>query len=133
MTVRRVVRTAAGAFALVFLAGCDDAGQVPTTVVVNTPPADGGQVVLLTLMIVAAFLAAGVAVGFAWSWAQERRARQAAERGQRAAEDVVLALTGHPIDRVRLSIHQQPSAAPDLHRDEQGPPAGWPAIERWRP
>ncbi|MGQ0480003.1 MAG: hypothetical protein ACT4O0_03085 [Pseudonocardia sp.] len=125
----RAARAAAGVLTAVLLAGCDDTGQAPTTVVVNTPPADGAQMVLLTLMIVAAFLAAGVAGGFAWSWAQERRARRAAEHAQRAAEDVVLALTGQPIDRVRLSIRQQPPAAPDQHTS----PAHGPAIERWLP
>jgi hypothetical protein len=86
------------------LTGCDDQPAVPTTVIVNTPPADAGLSVLLTVMIVAAFLgliAAGVA---GWGWACERRARLDAERAQRLAEDVVLALSGKPVEQAWAAI-----------------------------
>jgi Asp/Glu/hydantoin racemase len=71
--------------------------------VVNTPP-DGGPVVLLTVMIAVAFLAVGVAVLFAWNWAHERMACREAEIALREAEDIVLALTGLPMSRVRPSL-----------------------------
>lgn len=90
--------------ALALIAGCDDEHQVPTTVVVNTPPADTGLSVLLTVMVGAAFVSLLVAAVFAWAWAAERRTRRDAERALRDAEDTVLALTGQPMDRVRLSM-----------------------------
>jgi len=90
--------------ALVLVAGCDDEHQVPTTVVVNTPPPDTGLSVLLTVMVGAAFVSLLVAAVFAWAWAVERRTRQDAERALRDAEDTVLALTGQPMERVRLSV-----------------------------
>ncbi len=88
------------------LAGCQEtpAPAAPTTVVVNTPPADGGQMVLLTVMVGAAFLALIAAMVFAWVWAQERRARRDAETARREAEDAVLALTGQPLTRVRFEL-----------------------------
>ncbi len=129
MTARKRFRLAAGGIVLVLLAGCDDAAQPPTTVVVNTPAADGGQVVLLTVMIGVAFLAlvaAGVAV---WGWAQERHARRDAERARREAEDAVLALTGQPIDRLRLSLLHGALAG---ERPSPAEPPSRRAIEGWR-
>ncbi len=108
--ITRIRTAAATGCSLMLLAGCDDASAPPTTVFVNTPPADGGQMVLLTVMVAAAFLAVAIAVGFAWAWAQERRTRQDADRARREAEDAVLALTGQSIDRVRLAIRQRPSS-----------------------
>ena len=98
------------------LAGCQDtpAPAAPTTVVVNTPPADGGQMVLLTVMVGAAFLALIAAGAFAWVWAQERRARRDAEHSRRQAEDAVLALTGKPVEQVWAVIadRDQPVVRP---------------------
>ena len=96
--------------AVPLVAGCDDGSAPPTTVVVNTPPADGGELVLLTVMVGAAFLALVAAGALAWMWAQERRARRESEIARRQAEDAVLALTGQPIDRIRLELLRQPLA-----------------------
>ena len=86
------------------LAGCNEAPPAPPTVIVNTPAADGGPVVLLTVMIVAAFVLAGVAVVCGWGWASERRARREAEEARRDAEETVIALTGQPLRGARLVI-----------------------------
>lgn len=119
---------AVGVVAMVLVAGCDGQPAAPTTVVVNTPPADGGLSVLLTVMIVAAFLGLVAAGVFAWGWATERRARRDAERAQRAAEDAVLALTGQPTERVQASIaRQRPLPAQPWSATEDQP--GWRALE----
>ncbi|MDQ2709934.1 MAG: hypothetical protein M3Z25_20935, partial [Actinomycetota bacterium] len=111
MAIRHVVLLGGVAGVTVFLAGCDDTpSAAPTTVVVNTPPADGGQMVLLTVMVGAAFLAVIAAGAFAWVWAQERRARRDAECARREAEDAVLALTGQPLARVRFELFQHAPA-----------------------
>ncbi len=108
------------------LAGCDDAPAPPTTVVVNTPPTDGGLSVLLTVMIGVAFLAVVAALVFAWSWASERRTRRDAEAALREAEDTVLALTGHPVARLRLSLDQRRPACPTEPETGRGD-----AVARW--
>ena len=130
MAIRHVVLLGGGT---VFLAGCDDApSAAPTTVVVNTPPADGGQMVLLTVMVGAAFLALLAAGAFAWVWVQERRARRDAEVAQREAEDAVLALTGQPLSRVRFELFQHaPAGEPAARSGEYGPPRARRAIEGW--
>lgn len=131
MAIRHAVLPGAVGGAAVFVAGCDPAPTTPTTVVVNTPP-DGGPVVLLTVMVGAAFLALVAAMVFAWSWAQERRARRDAEQAQREAEDTVLALTGQPLARVRLELFQHaPATDPPARSGEYGPPRGRRAIEGW--
>lgn len=107
--IKRVVLTAAVVVVTAVLAGCDDTAP-PTTVVVNTPPADG-PVVLLTVMIAAAFVLAGVAVVCGWGWASERRGRREAEDARRAAEEVVIALTGQPLGHARLLISRDESGA----------------------
>jgi hypothetical protein len=111
-----VRRTVLAGLALVgfLLTGCDDQPATPTTVIVNTPPADAGLSVLLTIMIVAAFLGLIAAVVAGWGWACERRARLDAERAQRLAEDAVLALSGKPVEQVWVSIadrNNRPSRA----------------------
>ncbi len=117
---------------VVVLAGCEESPAAPTTVVVNTP-SDGGPVVLLTVMVGLAFLALIAAGVAAWGWAQQRRAYLDAERARREAEDTVLALTGQPIDRVRLGLLRGsvtgvpvwPVEEPDTPRRRR------PAIEGW--
>lgn len=106
--------------ALALVAGCDDDHQVPTTVVVNTPPADTGLSVLLTVMVGAAFVSLLVAGVFAWAWAVERRARREAERALRDAEDTVLALTGQPMERVRLSMLRRPTSPASQNQALEG-------------
>jgi hypothetical protein len=130
----RTVRIAAGmACSVLFLAGCDDTPVQPTTVVVNTPPADRGQMVLLTVMVGAAFLALIAAWVLAGAWAQERRARRDAETARREAEDAVLALTGRPMARVRFELLQRgPTPTQPARPDECSPrPRGQRAIEGW--
>jgi cbb3-type cytochrome oxidase subunit 3 len=130
---RAVLASAGVAGSAVFLAGCDDTPAQPTTVVVNTPPADGGQMVLLTVMVGAAFLAVISAGVLAWAWAQERRARRDAENARREAEDAVLALTGRPMARVRFALLQRgPTPAQPARSDECSPRlSGRRAIEGW--
>lgn len=53
---RRAVRATVGLGAVASVAGCDDAPAAPPVVVVNTPPADGRQLVLLTIALGVAFL-----------------------------------------------------------------------------
>lgn len=132
----RVARVWTGAVCSVLvLTGCDDAPAPPTTVVVNTPPADGGQMVLLTVMVGAAFLALLTAVVFAWAWAAERRVRRDAERARREAEDAVLALTGQPIARVRVELlGRHPVSSPSARPGERPAPShGGREIEGWHP
>ena len=105
------------------LAGCDDAAA-PPTVIVNTPPADGGPMVLVTVMIAAAFVLAAIAVVCGWGWAAERRARREAERMCRDAEETVIALTGQPLHGARLMFrpsHHMPGtpATGELGTDRQ--------------
>ena len=103
------------------LAGCDDAAA-PPTVIVNTPPADGGPMVLVTVMIAAAFVLAAIAVVCAWGWASERRARGEAERMCRDAEETVIALTGQPLHGARLMLrpsHQGTPATGEPGTDRQ--------------
>jgi heme/copper-type cytochrome/quinol oxidase subunit 2 len=108
----------------VALAGCNEAPPAPPMVIVNTPAADGGPVVLLTVMIVAAFvLLSGVAVVLGWGWASERRARREAEEARRDAEEMVIALTGQPLRGARLVIDRGVVA-------EQRPAAGR-SMARW--
>jgi hypothetical protein len=104
----RVCVAVAGLAGIPLVAGCDDGSGPPTTIVVNTPPADGGQLVLLTVMVGVALLALVAAGGFAWVWAQERRGHRDARRARREAEDAVLALTGRSIEWVRWGLGQQP-------------------------
>ena len=84
-------RGAVGALILPLVAGCGESCPTPQVVMINnTPPADSGQSVLLTVMIGVAFVAAGMAVVFAWIAARQRTRREAAEQGQRLAEDDLL-------------------------------------------
>jgi hypothetical protein len=101
------------------------------TVVVNTPPADGGQMVLLTVMVGGAFLALIAAGVLAWAWAQERRARRDAEHARREAEDAVLALTGRPMARVRFELLQRGPTPTQPGRSDEPSPRGQRAIEGW--
>lgn len=127
--VIRALRVGVGVTgSVVLLAGCDDAPAQPTTVVVNTPPADGGQIVLLTVMIGAVFLALIAAGVLAWMWAQERHARRDAETARREAEDAVLALTGRPMARVRFELLQR---GPTPDRSDSPSPRGRRALEGW--
>jgi hypothetical protein len=129
--IRAVVVSAGVAVSVMFLAGCDDTPAQPTTVVVNTPPADGGQIVLLTVMVGVAFLALIAAGVLAWAWAQERRVRRDAEAARREAEDAVLALTGQPMARIRFELLQRgPAAAQSARAGEPSPRGRW-AIEGW--
>jgi hypothetical protein len=116
---------AAGLVAVIWvsLAGCNEAPAPAPTVIVNTPAADGGPVVLLTVMIVAAFVLVGVAVVCGWGWASERRARREAEEARRDAEETVIALTGQPLRGARLVIDRGVVA-------EQQPAAGR-SVQRW--
>jgi heme/copper-type cytochrome/quinol oxidase subunit 2 len=107
----------------VALAGCNEAPPAPPTVIVNTPAADGGPVVLLTVMVVVAFVLVGVAVVCGWGWASERRARREAEEARRDAEETVIALTGQPLRGARLVIERGVVA-------EQRPAAGR-SMARW--
>lgn len=84
-------RVAVGALILPLLAGCGESCPPPQVVMINnTPAADAGQSVLLTVMIGVAFVAAGIAGVFAWIAARQRSRREAAERAQRLAEDDLL-------------------------------------------
>jgi hypothetical protein len=114
------------AVAGVSLAGCNEAPPAAPTVIVNTPAADGGPVVLLTVMVVAAFVAAGVAMVCGWGWAGERRARRDAEHARRDAEETVIALTGRPLRGARLVIDRG-------HRVEHGvqEPVAGRSVARW--
>lgn len=122
----RAGRASAVAPAVLAVAGCDDSAAPPTTVVLNTPPADAGLSVLLTVMIGVAFLAVVAALVFAWNWASERRGRPDAEAALREAEDTVLALTGRPIARLRLSLGQRTPAWPTEQEADRGG-----AVARW--
>jgi hypothetical protein len=123
----RACRVMAAVAVLGLAGGCNDAPTAPpTTVVVNTPPADTGLSVLLTVMVGAAFVALVVAAVFAVGWAVERRGRRDAELALREAEDTVLALTGQPIGRVRLSIAQRGVAWPGEASTGHGG-----AVARW--
>jgi heme/copper-type cytochrome/quinol oxidase subunit 2 len=96
------------------LAGCDDQQAPPMTVVVNTPPADAGLSVLLTVMVAVAFIALVLAGLSAWAWASERRARRDTEHSLRIAEDTVLAFTGYPVEHIHLTAThvRRPSRRP---------------------
>jgi heme/copper-type cytochrome/quinol oxidase subunit 2 len=135
MIGRLMALVAVAAGAVLALAGCQDTpapAAAPTTVVVNTPPADGGQMVLLTVMVGAAFLALIAAGAFAWVWAQERRARRDAEVARREAEDAVLALTGQPLARVRFELFaHDPGTDPTARPGDYSPPRGRRAIQGW--
>jgi hypothetical protein len=122
MFKRVLLGALAVAAAMVTLAGCTDAPP-PATVVVNTPPSDG-PLVLLTVMVAAAFVLAGVAVVSGWGWASERRARRAAEDARRDAEEAVIALTGQPLRRARVLISRGEVGAGTW------PPAGQ-SMQRW--
>lgn len=92
-TGKAVLAAAVAGGALLALTGCESAPPAPpTTVVVNTPPADGGMAVLLTVVIGLAVLALIGAFAFAVAWSHERRTR-------REAENTVYALTGHHTTR----------------------------------
>lgn len=110
----------------VLLAGCDDQQAPPPTIVVNTPPADAGLSVLLTVMVAVAFLALVLAGLSAWAWASERRARRDTERSLRIAEDTVLGLTGHPVEQIHLTAHIRQRSTRPAPVD-----ARWPARTDW--
>lgn len=102
--------------------GCDDATP-PATVIVNTPPADGAPMVLVTGTNAAAFVVAVIAVVCAWGWACERRARGQAERMCRDAEETVIALTGQPLHGARLMVRP-------THHVPGAPATGQPGTDR---
>lgn len=109
----------------VSLAGCFESAPpaAPPTVIVNTPASDGGPVVLLTVMIGAAFVLAGVAVAAGWGWASERRARREADQARRDAEETVIALTGQPLRGARLVL--------DRGADTEQQPVAGRSMARW--
>ena len=109
------------------LAGCGpDNAAPPTTVVVNTAPADGGLAVLLTVVLVLGVLAVVLAAAMVCAWSHERRSR-------RDAEEIVQAVTGRPVGHVRAALATHPTAAsagPGPARLRLTPPPA--AVERWR-
>ncbi len=103
-TGKATLASVIAAGALLALTGCESAPPAPpTTVVVNTPAADGGMAVLLTVVIALAVLALIGAAAFACAWSHERRSR-------REAENTVYALTGH------RPTHAAVTVAPDVAR-----------------
>ncbi len=94
--------------ALLALTGCESAPPTPpTTVVVNTPPADGGLAVLLTVVIGLAVVGLIAAAWLGCAWSHERRTR-------REAENTIYALTGHRA--TRTAGHALVTVAPDVAR-----------------
>jgi ABC-type Na+ efflux pump permease subunit len=123
---RTVVGLTAGLAVLLALGGCGpDQAAPPTTVVVNTPPADGGLAVLLTVVLILGVLALVLAAGMACAWSHERRSR-------RDAEDLVQAVTGRPVGHVRAALATHPTTTPPTPVAAQirltQPPT---AVERW--
>jgi len=114
-TLRAARHGVVGACTLLLLAGCAESCPPPQVVVVNnSAPADAGQSVLLTVMIGVAFVAAALAVVFAWIAARQQSRRRDAERAQRWAEDDLLVVT----DRARARDGYD---LPMEHRVPSGP------------
>lgn len=109
-TAKAVIAAGLVAGALLALVGCDTntPPAPPTTVVVNTPPADGGLAVLLTVVIgLAVLFLIGAAVAVC-AWSHERRTR-------REAQGAVYALTRHHPTRT-AATGAPVTAAPDVAR-----------------
>jgi hypothetical protein len=89
-----------GACALLVLAACDDgrpASQAAPTIIVQAPASDGGLSVLLTIALAGAFIGVIAAVVLGGFLLGERRRRK-------AADELVVELTGMPVYRARAAL-----------------------------
>lgn len=135
-TLRSARHGVVGSCTLLLLAACAESCPPPQVVVVNnSAPADAGQSVLLTVMIGVAFVAAALAVVFAWIAARQRSRREAAERAQRWAEDDLLVVRDRANGRQArydLANRGVPSTRTDETYRATAEDLRLPAIERGR-